>query len=115
MKTGRDKKVAGEILRAMSQILYFELGDPRLSGVSVTQVKMTKDLRLARVYYCLPGAVERKEEVTQAFKKASGRVRHLLSQHIRMKYLPQLDFFYDESLEIQEKISQLFPEKIDEE
>ncbi len=109
MKTGRDKKVAGEILRALSQILYFELSDPCLAGVSLTQVIMTKDLKLARAYFCLPGAEERKEQVTQAFKKATPRIRRLLAEHIRIKYLPQLDFFYDETLEIQKKIDQLFP------
>ncbi|MFO1462279.1 MAG: 30S ribosome-binding factor RbfA [bacterium] len=108
MKSGRDKRIAEEIRREVSQILHFEMSDPRISGATVTGVKVSPDLRLARVYYALPGAEARKEAVSAALKKSAGYVRHLLTERLDMKFSPQLDFFYDESFEISENIDKLF-------
>ena len=110
MKSGRDKRVAEEIRREVSQMLYFEISDPSVMGATVTGVKLTPDLRLARVYYALPGAEERKEAAAKGLKRSAPYVRHLLSQRLSMKFLPQIEFFYDESFEIEEKIRKLFPE-----
>lgn len=108
MKTGRDKKIAEEIRREVSQILHFEMSDPRVMGVAVTGVKITSDLGLARVYFALPGAEERKEAAWQGLKKSAGFVRHLLAERLRIKFIPQIEFFYDESLELEQKINSLF-------
>lgn len=109
-KTGRDKKIAEEIRREAALILGFELSDPVLFGLVVTTVRMTADLKLARVYYALPGRESEKKQVQQTLKKASGYVRGLLSERIHMKYIPQVEFFYDESLEIEAKIKEIFQE-----
>lgn len=108
MKSGRDKKIAEEIRREVSQILLFEIRDPRVMGVSVTGVKITPDLSLARVYFALPGAEERREAASLGLKKSAGYVRHLLAERIRIKFIPQIEFFYDESLELEKKINNLF-------
>jgi len=108
MKTGRDKKIAEEIRREVSQILHFEIRDPRVMGVSVTGVKLTSDLSLARVYFALPGGEERKEAAGQGLKKSTGYIRHLLADRIRIKFIPQIEFFYDESLELERTINSLF-------
>lgn len=108
MKTGRDKKIAEEIRREVSQIIHFELKDPRVMGTTVTGVKMTPDLRLARVYFAMPGAQDRKSAAQEGLNKSAGFVRHLLAGRLNFKFMPQIEFFYDESLEIQEKIESLF-------
>lgn len=108
MKTGRDKKIAEEIRREVSQIFTFELNDPRAYGATVTRVQMTPDLKLARVYFALPGAAERGSEAQKALNKSAGFVRRLLAERIRIKFLPQLEFFYDESLEIEGRLEKLF-------
>jgi ribosome-binding factor A len=110
MKTGRDKKIAEEIRREVSQIFHFELGDPRILGATVTGVKMTPDLRLARIYFALPGCEDRQEEVEQALQKSANYVRRLVAERIYIKYMPKIEFFYDESLEIELKLKDLFKE-----
>ncbi|HCU25512.1 MAG TPA: 30S ribosome-binding factor RbfA [Deltaproteobacteria bacterium] len=110
MKTGRDKRIAEEVRREVSQIFHYELSDPRILGATVTGVKVSPDLRFARVYYALPGAEERKAAAAAGLKKSTGFVRHLLTERLNMKFSPQLEFFYDESFEIQDKIEQLFGE-----
>lgn len=108
MKTGRDKRIAEEIRREVSQILHFELSDPRVSGASVTGVKVSPDLRLARVYYAMPGAEDRKAAAAKGLEKSAPFVRHLLTERLDMKFSPQIEFFYDESFEIQHKIDGIF-------
>ena len=108
MKTGRDKKIAEEIRREVSQILHFELKDPRAMGATVTGVKMTPDLRLARVYFAMPGAEERKSSAQEGLRRSAGFIRHLLAERLDMKFMPQIEFFYDESFELEEKIERLF-------
>ncbi|HKX12210.1 MAG TPA: 30S ribosome-binding factor RbfA [bacterium] len=108
MKTGRDKRIAEEIRREVSQILHFEISDPRTSGATVTGVKVSPDLRLARVYYAMPGAEDRKAAAAKGLAKSAGYVRHLLTERLDMKFSPQIEFFYDESFEIQNKIDDIF-------
>jgi ribosome-binding factor A len=108
MKSGRDKKIAEEIRREASQILHYEMKDPRVMGATVTGVKMSPDLRLARIYYAMPGSEERKESAKAGLKKSSGFVRHLLAERMQMKFMPQIEFFYDESFELEAKLNDLF-------
>jgi ribosome-binding factor A len=109
MKTGRDKKIAEEIRREVSQIFAFELADPRLHRATVTGVQMTPDLKLARIYFAMPGAEAKAVEAAlRAVKKSAGFVRRLLGERIVIKFLPQIEFFYDESLEIEDRMEKLF-------
>ncbi len=108
MKTGRDKKIAEEIRREVSEILHFELQDRRLAGITVTGVKMTPGLQLARIYFAMPGCAERKAEAEKGLKKSTPFVRRRLAERINIKFMPQVEFFYDESLEIEAKLRDLF-------
>jgi len=108
MKTGRDKRIAEEIRREVSQILNFEIKDPGVMGTTVTGVKVSPDLRLARVYYALPNGEARKVAVQEGLTRSAGYIRHLLAERMQMKFIPQIEFFYDESLEIEEKIQKIF-------
>jgi len=110
MKTARPERIAEEIRREVSQIIHFELRDPRVFGVTVTGVKMTPDLRVARVYFTIPGEPERGEQAKTGLKSAAALVKRLVAGRIKLKFMPNFDFFYDESLELQEKIDSLFEE-----
>jgi ribosome-binding factor A len=80
-------------------------------GVTVTGVRLSPDLSLARIYYALPGMEDRKELVKKSLKKSEGFVRHALAESIEMKFIPRIEFFYDESLEIESTINDLFKNK----
>lgn len=92
----RAERVGGLIQTAISDILHKSVKDPRLDGVSLTGVKMTADLKLARVYFVTPGD---RKEAAAAFKKAQGFIKRTLSQEIELRYMPELQFFYDESID----------------
>lgn len=114
MISTRQEKVAEEVRREFSQILHFEVRDPRLEGVGLTGVKMTADLRVARIYFTVPGDAETSEgkkriqEALVAFKKSTPFFRRLIAQRISFKFVPTFEFFYDESLELQNRIDELF-------
>ena len=110
MKGNRQEKIAEEIRREVSGIIHFELSDPRVGGVTVTGVKMSPDLSLARVYFTVPGDPDRGKEALKGLKSSAGLIRKLIAQRIRIKFMPTFDFFYDESLELQDRIDSLFEE-----
>ena len=110
MKGNRQEKIAEEIRREVSSIIHFELSDPRIRGVTVTGVKMSPDLSLARVYFTVPGEPERGKDAMKGLKSSAGLIRKLVAGKIRIKFMPTFDFFYDESLELQERIDTLFQE-----
>jgi ribosome-binding factor A len=110
MKTARQEKIAEEIRREVSTIIHFELQDPRIQGITVTGVKMTPDLRVARVYFTIPGEPERGWAALKGLKSSSGLIKRLISQRVLLKFMPNFEFFYDESLELQERIDTLFLE-----
>src|SRR5262245_61003161 len=107
MKTARQERIAEEIRREISQLVHFELKDPRLSGVTVTGVKMTPDLRVARIYFTLPGKTEKTAEALAGFKSSSGLIKRLIAERVLLKFVPNFEFFYDESIELQERIDSL--------
>ena len=108
MKTGRNERLAEEIRKEVSQIVQYELSDPRIEDVQVTHVKMTGDLGLARVYFVMPNFPEKKKEVLKALKNAAGHVKFEIAQTLQLKFAPQIDFVYDETLEIQKNMDELF-------
>ena len=110
MKTARAERIAEEIRREVSQIVHFELKDPRIEGVTVTGVKMTPDLRVARVYFSVPGEPEKGGGALKGLQSSAGLIKRLISQRVTLKFMPNFEFFYDESLELQERIDSLFEE-----
>lgn len=91
----------GELLRAeLSDLLRREVNDPRLSQmVSFTQVRVSPDLSLARVYFSILGSAEERQQALTALTAASGYLRRLLSRRLSLRRVPELSFHLDESME----------------
>ncbi|MCF8025840.1 MAG: 30S ribosome-binding factor RbfA [Desulfobacteraceae bacterium] len=96
---GRAERVGGLIQQALSEILTKSIKDPRLKSVSITGVKMTADLKLARIYFITSGHFSNREEASAGFAKARGYIRNTLAQVLELRHMPELKFFYDESIE----------------
>ncbi|HUU39975.1 MAG TPA: 30S ribosome-binding factor RbfA [Desulfatiglandales bacterium] len=107
----RSYRVGDQILREISSILLRRIKDPRLKGVTLTDVKMTKDLRHAYVYYSLLGQDEQISQAQEGFESAKGFIRKEMSEGLRLRYVPDIEFRYDTSLEYGQKIEKLL-EKI---
>jgi len=114
MMPDRMERVSSAVKREVMSLLQEEVEDSRLSSVVVTRVEMTRDLRLARVYYTFEGTDQEKKEVGKALKRAAKFLRRELAKRSEMKYTPELSFREDTDEERDEAIDRLF-EKIEEE
>ncbi len=94
----RAQRVAKQLQRELSEIISLELRDPRLEGVSVTRIELTSDLRFARVYVSRLGVEELEPHTVSTLQRAAGRIRHLLGPRADLKYMPDLRFYWDESI-----------------
>lgn len=88
-----------ELLREVIADEVAKLKDPGLGFVTITGVDTAPDLRTARVYYTVLGEDEQREETQAALERATSRIRAATGEQVRLKYLPTLDFEYDESVE----------------
>ena len=86
--------------REISKLLERDVNDPRLSNIiSVTRVETSPDLRNAKVFVSVLGEESSKLEVIEGFNTASNYLRRKLSASIRLRIIPHLSFYYDDSIE----------------
>ena len=83
-----------------------QMMDPRLGGVTVTAVKLSKDLQIATVYFRVYGDSS-KDDAKKGLESASGFLRKKLAASIDLRRVPELRFFYDESVEKASRIEDL--------
>ena len=95
----RSERVSGQIQKILSEILLKKVKDPRLENTSITDVRMSRDLRIARIYFIVSGNKKNIEEASQGFKSALGYVKRTLALKLGLRYMPDLKFFYDESFD----------------
>ena len=109
MANYRGGRINEEVKREISTIIRNEIKDPRLTAmVSVTDVKVTKDLRYAKVFVSIFGKDEEEKNNTfLALKNASGYIRREIGQRINLRYNPQMIFQLDDSINYGMHIEQL--------
>jgi ribosome-binding factor A len=103
----RPQRLALQIQHEVSLMIARDLKDRRVGFVTVTGVRMTPDLRNARVLISVMGTEKQKKESIEALNHAAGWIRRELGQRIRMKFLPELAFHPDTSQEYGERIDEL--------
>ncbi len=99
MKSYRCERVADLITREVANILKTKIHDPRLQDLTITSTRMTRDLRIADVYYILSHQVEDFQEIKKVIESAKGFIRRELGAVLKLRYIPELRFRYDQSLE----------------
>ena len=95
----RSDRVGGQIQKILSEILLKKVKDPRLKNASITDVKLSRDLRIARIYFVLSGNKKNVEEALEGFNSAIGYVKRTVARQMGLRYMPDLKFFYDESFD----------------
>jgi len=95
----RNLRVADQIQKDLSEILTFELKDPRVGLVTITEVQVTPDYAYAKIFFTtLNDTAEAIKETLQWLEKANGFIRSQLSRRLHIHTLPQLRFEYDQSV-----------------
>ena len=96
---GRSLRVADQIQRDLSDIIFSELKDPNVGMVTITEVKVTPDYANARVYFTmLDDKPETVRKTLDSLQRASGFIRMQLGKRLHIHTLPQLTFIYDNSI-----------------
>jgi len=104
----RSERVAQSIIRQLAIILRSEVKDPRVSGLTITDVEVTKDLRQAKVFVSsMLGDDTDIEGTMAAVDRANGFLRRKLASVIEMRHCPNLIFAYDSSISDGAKMSAL--------
>ena len=96
----RPDRVGEAIRDELSQLLARQVHDPGIGFITLTRVSVTPDLQLARVYYTSLGDDKAQGETARALQRASPFLRRQLGARIRLRRVPELSFFYDESSKI---------------
>jgi len=112
MSTQRTRKVESLIVREVSDILLREVKDPRVEGVTVTGAKVSADLSIAVIFFQTHAVGVNLETVSAGLESVRGMVKKLVGKRIRLKFLPDIRFQYDSSLEYAERIEKLLKEVV---
>jgi ribosome-binding factor A len=106
----RPQRIALQIQHEVSFLISRDLKDRRIGFVTVTGVRMSPDLRHAKIFISLMGSDIEKKESLETLNHAAGWIRRQLGQRIRMKFLPDIVFLRDTSQEYGERIDTLIGE-----
>lgn len=95
----RQEKLAELIAVELSDLLRTRIKDPRVGFASITHVEVSGDLRHAKVFVSVMGTPEEQAETIKALKHAAGFLRHELASRLVLRYMPEITFKLDMSIE----------------
>ncbi len=108
MEYQRSDRVGDLLLEVISELLRRDIRDPRVRDVALTAVRMSKDLRHARVFFnLLGGAAAEHDAAAVGLKSASGFIRTKAAKQLNLRFAPELEFTYDESADEAQRIDAL--------
>jgi len=107
MDNKRVKRLEELLKEEISKIILREVKDPRIGFVSLTNVKVSGDLRHAKVFVSVYGSESEKKQTMKGLEQATGFVRKLIGNRIKTYHTPEIMFRYDDSIEHGVHISKL--------
>jgi|SRR5437867_2647247 ribosome-binding factor A len=105
----RSDRVAEQIQRELADLLQFEVKDPRVGMVTVTEVEVTGDMAHAKIYYSAKAGTA---ELQAGLEKTAGFLRGQLAKRMLLRTVPQLHFIYDASIDRGMKLSKMIDEAL---
>ena len=110
----RRLRVQDLLREEISLIIQRELHDPGLGFVTVIEVKMSEDLKTGKVYVSIYGDEEEQKHTLEALKRSKGYIKFLLGQRVKLRYIPELTFRLDDTLERVQRIEEILKKDADE-
>jgi len=103
----RPSRVGDQLRKELSDLLARDVQDPGIGFLTITHVKITPDLQVARVYYTTMGDAKSLRESQRALERATPFLRRQIGGRLRLKRVPQLEFFFDESVARGDRIERI--------
>jgi ribosome-binding factor A len=100
----RNTRIAEQMRRELADLLQFEVKDPRVGMVTITEVEVSGDMAHAKIYY---SAAKPGDSLQQGLEKSAGFLRTQLAKRMLLRTMPQLHFVYDASIDNGMKMAQL--------
>ena len=110
MTSSRPARVADQLRQELSELIAREVHDPGIGFLTITHVKVTPDLQAARVYYTTLGDEKARRESGRALDRAAPFLRRQIGRRLRLKRVPELEFFFDEAVERGDRIERIIQE-----
>ena len=107
----RPERISEQIKEEVSLIIAGEMSDPRIGFVTVTNAKISPDLRHAKVYVSILGSEEEVAQSLQALNRASGFIRYRLGAALRIRRTPELHFAFDDTVRTATRIEEILTEE----
>jgi ribosome-binding factor A len=107
MPSTRQRRVQELLVQEISAILRREMKDPRIGFVTITDARITPDLRIARVFYSVLGDQAAREDTAKALLRATSFIRGEFARRAQLRFAPEIHFEFDTSIERGARLSQL--------
>ncbi len=96
----RCDRVAVELKKVISDLLHKDMGDPRLKNITITGVNLSRDLRIAKVYFAFyEGRGKTEKSIIRGFWDAKGYIKREVARKMQLRYMPDISFFHDRSID----------------
>jgi len=106
MPSRKSAKVAADMVRVISEIIFTEARDEILKTITITDARVSSDISYAKIYFTSLSDMERSKLVKEV-NEASSFIRGFVAQKLDLRYTPELEFVYDESIEYANKIENI--------
>ena len=110
MSVPRTDRLAEQIRQEAGTLLAREVHDPGIGFLTLTRVRVTPDLQLARLYYTTLGDAAARRSTERALRRVAPFLRHQLGQRLRLRRVPALEFVFDQSVAHQARVEELIQE-----
>jgi len=106
----RPDRVAEQLRQVLGELLTYGVKDPGIGFVTVTRIKVSPDLQLARVYYTTLGDKKQREDTARALERVKPFLRRQIGSEMRLRRVPELMFHFDEGIAHQARVEELLLE-----
>ncbi len=103
----RTERVASLIKHEIGAIILREFSSTEYGFITVTDVRMSPDLKIAKVYFSIFGSSEKQEKTMEMLEEQKQHIRGEVAHRVRLKFAPALHFFQDTTMEEVDKINRL--------
>jgi len=108
----RNQRLGNQVLRTLAELLQFDVKDPRVQGVALTAVDLSRDLSVARVHFSLMDPEADVAGALQGLERATGFLRGKLGKAIKVRHVPELRFMHDDSAAESQRLSDLIDQTV---